>query len=50
MKIPFLPKRRSSGDPKPRKQKQQVIPLRDERRERQKDYLKRISERRRALR
>jgi len=48
MKIPFL--RRNRGNPKPRKQKRQVVPPRDARRERQQDYLKRISERRRALR
>ena len=50
MKIPFLPKRKSSGDPKPKKQKRQVTTPSDDRRGRQQDYLKRIEERRKALR
>lgn len=49
MKIPFLRRRRSSGEPKPR-QKRQVVTPRSERGDRQQDYLKRISERRKALR
>lgn len=50
MRIPFLPKKRSSGTPKPKKQKRQVVTSQDERRSRNKDYLKRIEERRKALR
>lgn len=50
MKIPFLPKRRSSENPKPKKQKRQPVTPRDERRSRNQDYLKRIDERRKALR
>ena len=50
MKIPFFRKRRSSGESQPKRQKRQVVTPRGERRDRQQDYLKRISERRKALR
>lgn len=50
MRIPFLPKRRSSENPKPKKQKRKLITPIEARRVRQQDYIKRIDDRRKALR
>ena len=53
IKIPFLPKRNSSESPrviKPKKQKRKILTPTDERRERQRKYLNRIDERRKAVR
>jgi hypothetical protein len=51
-KIPFLRGRKSGQASTPRPKKQKRIPAtpKDERRLRQNDYLRRISERRKALR
>jgi len=51
-KIPFLRSKKGgqTSTPRPKKQKRPPITPKDERRIRQSDYLKRISERRKALR
>jgi hypothetical protein len=48
IKIPFLQKK--NNNPKPKKPKKQPVLPKDERRSRQGDYLRRINERRKALR